>query len=79
MTTLPQDTVLPPFLIMHGDADTFIAPSQSERLRDALLVHPGQSGVTFEVLPGACHGSGAFQEAAASQSVVDFLNAVFAR
>ena len=72
---LPAGRVLPPFLIMHGDADTFIAPTQSERLRDALLAHPGQSGVTFELLPGAGHGSGAFQEAAASQTVVDFLTA----
>ena len=79
LATLPAGTVLPPFLIMHGDADTFIAPTQSERLRDALLAHPGQSGVTFELLAGAGHGSGGFQESAASQTVVDFLTATVTR
>jgi acetyl esterase/lipase len=79
LADLPEGAQLPPFLIMHGDADDFVAPAQSERLRDALLAHPGQSGVTFEIVPGAGHGSGAFQEAQASQTVVDFLSATFAQ
>lgn len=78
LATLPAGTVLPPFLIMHGDADTFIAPTQSQRLHDALAAHPGNSGVTFEILPGAGHGSGAFQEDAAAARVVGFLTEALA-
>lgn len=69
------DAVLPPFLIMHGDADGFVAPGQSMRLRDVLLAHPAAPAVTFELLPGAGHGSGGFQEAGASATVVQFLTA----
>lgn len=29
----------PPFLLMHGDADTLVSPSQSETLRKALAAH----------------------------------------
>jgi acetyl esterase/lipase len=74
---LPEGTVLPPFLIMHGGADTFVGPKQSERLRDALLAWQGNTSVTFEILPEGGHGSGSFQEAPATATVVAFLDSVF--
>jgi acetyl esterase/lipase len=70
-------TPLPAFLIMHGDADTYIGRGQSERLRDALLASPQQSGVTYHVVAGGGHGSGTFQDAATTQIVVDFLQALW--
>jgi acetyl esterase/lipase len=73
LSLLGGDAVLPPFLIMHGDADGFVGPGQSERLSEALLMHPAAPEVRFELLPGGGHGSGAFQEAAASAKVVAFL------
>jgi acetyl esterase/lipase len=68
---------LPVFLIMHGDNDAYIGRPQSERLRDALLASPHQSGVTYRVMAGGGHGSGTFQDAATTQIVVDFLNALW--
>ncbi len=75
LAATPAGTRLPPFLIMHGGVDAFVGAKQSERLRDALLAHPGQSGVTYEFLPEGGHGSGSFQEAGATQSVISFLDA----
>ena len=65
---------LPPFLIMHGDADTYVGRGQSERLRDALLANPLNSGVTYHLVKGGGHGTGTFQDVATTQIVVDFLN-----
>lgn len=70
----PDGATLPPFLIMHGGVDAFVGVGQSERLRDALLAAPGNSGVTFEFLPEGGHGSGSFQQVGATESVVTFLN-----
>jgi acetyl esterase/lipase len=75
LSLLGGDAVLPPFLIMHGDADGFVAPGQSMRLRDGLQAHPAAPAVTLELLPGAGHGSGGFQETGASATVVQFLTA----
>jgi acetyl esterase/lipase len=72
-TTAP----LPTFLIMHGDADTFIGRGQSERLRDALLASPHQSGVTYHLVAGGGHGSGTFQDAETTRIVVEFLQAIW--
>jgi acetyl esterase/lipase len=68
---------LPAFLIMHGDEDTFIGRGQSERLRDALLASPHQTGVTYHLVAGGGHGSATFQDAATTQIVVDFLHALW--
>jgi acetyl esterase/lipase len=76
LAQLPEGTALPAFLVMHGGVDTFVGPKQSERLRDALLAWPSNGGVTYEFLPEGGHGSGAFQEAPATQKVVDFLDSV---
>lgn len=77
LTQLPEGAMLPPFLIMHGGQDTFVGPKQSERLRDALMAAPGYRGVTYEFLPEGGHGSGSFQEAPATETVVAFLEDVF--
>ena len=76
LAQLPKGTALPAFLVMHGGVDTFVGPKQSERLRDALLAWPENGGVTFEFLPEGGHGSGSFQEAPATQTVVVFLDRV---
>jgi acetyl esterase/lipase len=73
---LPQGAQLPAFLIMHGAKDGFVAPRQSERLRDALLAHKGQARVTFELLPDGGHGTGSFKEEGATKSVVSFLSGI---
>jgi acetyl esterase/lipase len=70
-------TPLPAFLIMHGDADTYIGRGQSERLADALGASPHQSGVMYQIVAGGGHGSGTFQDAATTQLLVDFLKALF--
>ena len=46
----------PPFLIVHGEKDTLVLPSQSELLRDALK-KAGVS-VTLYLVPGQGHGLG---------------------
>jgi acetyl esterase/lipase len=45
----------PPFLIIHGDADTLVPLRQSELLRDAL--QKAGADATFHVVKGAEHGS----------------------
>ncbi|MCB2223288.1 MAG: alpha/beta hydrolase [Actinobacteria bacterium] len=45
----------PPFLIVHGAADTLVGPGESERLADALRAAGGPP-VGLAVLPGATHG-----------------------
>lgn len=44
----------PPFLILHGDADSFVPIDQSERLFQALK--KAGASVTFRVFSGAEHG-----------------------
>jgi len=46
----------PPFLIMHGDKDDLVPPSQSEMLHEALQKAGVES--TLHVVPGAGHGFG---------------------
>ena len=46
-----------PFLLMHGDADTLVSPSQTELLREALAKHNIEA--TRYLVKGAAHG-GAF-------------------
>jgi dipeptidyl aminopeptidase/acylaminoacyl peptidase len=44
----------PPFLIVHGDADRTVLPSQSEMLHEALQAAGIES--TLHLVPGAGHG-----------------------
>lgn len=70
---LPPGARLPPYLIMHGDQDRFIAPRQSERLRDAIEASPASGGVDYDLVRGGGHGDGAFDELATRERVVSFL------
>jgi acetyl esterase/lipase len=74
---LPAGVTLPPFLILHGGVDTYVAPAQSERLRDAIAASPANGGVEYVLLPDGGHGSGAFQTAAATDRVLAFLRERF--
>jgi acetyl esterase/lipase len=51
VTRVPADP--PPFLLVHGDADTIAAPEHSERLHQALLAAGGRS--ELELVPGGEH------------------------
>lgn len=72
---LPQGLTLPPFLILHGGEDSFVAPAQSERLRDAIAASPANGGVEYLFLPDGGHGSGSFATDAAIDPVLAFLRA----
>lgn len=74
---LPAGVTLPPFLIMHGGVDTYVAPAQSERLRDAIAASAANGGVEYVLLPDGGHGSGAFATQAATDRVLAFLRAQF--
>lgn len=67
---------VPPFLLMHGDADRRVGLGQSRRLHAALQAH----GVPSElvVIPGADHGSPAFEAVETVDRVHDFLRRVWA-
>ena len=61
----------PPFLIMHGDADPLVPPSQSEALHQALV----EAGVTcaYHVVKGGLHGGEAFRTSRVKAIVSGFL------
>ena len=65
---------LPPLMIRHGDADTFIAHLQSERLRDAWLAADPDAVVDFALVAGAGHGGGDFDTAVVKDPLVAFLS-----
>lgn len=60
----------PPFLIMHGDQDNLVPPSQSQVFHDALK----KAGVdsTLKILEGAGHGFGPKYEA--GKTVLEFFD-----
>ncbi len=62
----------PPFLIMHGDADSLVPVTQSRQLHAVLR----KMGVASKlvIMPGADHGSAAFTESAALHTVLAFFN-----
>ena len=64
----------PPFLIMHGNADTTISPSQSKIFYDALI----KNGVDadYYVLNGGEHNAVHFYQPKTFNIIVDFLNRV---
>ncbi|SNY61300.1 alpha/beta hydrolase [Paractinoplanes atraurantiacus] len=64
----------PPFLIMHGDRDRLVPPTQSTVLHDA-LVDAGAAS-TLVVLGGAAHEDPAFDTPATVGMVAGFLTAV---
>ena len=75
LAALPAEAKVPPFLIMHGAEDANISRLQSGRLFMALLSRPGTEDLTYRLLPGSGHGSGAFKRLDAMAEVVAFLRA----
>jgi acetyl esterase/lipase len=67
--TLP----LPPVFIRHGDADDYIAHTQSARLAEAWAKADPSAVVDFALVPGAGHGTSAFGEAGVVDPLVAFL------
>lgn len=67
-TYVPDAAWLPPFLVVHGDADPLVPHLQSVVLADALAAHGGQ--VDVRILPGYGHGG--------PEWVVDVLPATIA-
>jgi acetyl esterase/lipase len=62
---------VPPFLIMHGDADTRLGIGQSKRFYDALK-HAG-ADAEFHPLPGANHGGPPFESEDTQAKIRAFL------
>lgn len=63
----------PPFLLMHGSADTVVSPSQTEILHQALLAR-GIDSARY-VVPGAAHGGVYWVQPEVLDLVVSFFNA----
>ena len=66
----------PPFLIMHGDADTRVGIGQSRRLHAALKIAGADSD--FVSLPGANHAGPEFDMPEVHARVLEFLNRTLA-
>jgi acetyl esterase/lipase len=58
----------PPFLILHGDADTLVRPGESRRLAAALQAQ-GPGPVGLAEIPGATHGFDAVHSLRAERAV----------
>jgi acetyl esterase/lipase len=68
----------PPFLVMHGDADTAVPMSQSRKFVDALQAKGVRA--QLEIIPGANHvwmGASAAQADGILKTVFDFLDRSF--
>ena len=65
------DKELPPFLMMHGDADNVVPFNQSVRLYNKL--RECGKAATFSRLEGASHGFGGFSSAEAMDTVFAFV------
>lgn len=70
MTYISEKT--PPFLLMHGDADKVVSPSQSAILRDALKEHGIE--VKRYVLTGVGHGGPAWVQPEVMKVIIDFFD-----
>lgn len=64
---------LPPLMIRHGDADNFIAHTQSQRLADAWRAAAPKAEVDFALVAGAGHGTSQFNAAGVVTPLVAFL------
>ena len=62
----------PPFLLMHGDADTLVLPNQTEMLHKALI----EKGVDSKryIVPGAGHSDEYWFQPEVTELIIDFLN-----
>jgi acetyl esterase/lipase len=73
---LPAAKILPPFLIVNGDADQIISPRQAQRLHDGLIKAEGVSSLT--ILPGAGHEDPVFMTTQMAPAFA-FLDKTFGR
>jgi acetyl esterase/lipase len=67
----------PPFLIVHGSADTLVRPGESRRLAAALR-EAGPAPVGLAEIPGATHGFDAVHSLR-TQRAVDGIEVVLER
>ena len=61
----------PPFLIMHGSADTLVSPNQSKQLYEALIKEGNQA--EYILLKGANHGDNSWYQEEVIHIVVDYF------
>ncbi len=71
ITYISQST--PPFLLLHGDQDTVVSPSQTELLRAALSEHGIEA--TRYVVRGAKHGGPHWVQPEITRLIIDFFDA----
>lgn len=62
---------LPPYLLMHGDADQLVSPSQSQQMYDALLKENNTAQLIN--VKGAAHGGIQFYQPEITNKVVDWF------
>lgn len=62
----------PPFLLMHGDKDVIVSPSQTELLHKALIAHGLDS--TRYIVKGAGHGGVYWVQSDIVNLVIQFFN-----
>lgn len=70
MTYITKKT--PPFLLLHGDKDTLVSPSQTEKLHKALVTKGIDS--TRYIVKGAAHGGEYWIQAEVMKVIIDFLD-----
>lgn len=70
MTYISDKTA--PFLLMHGDADTLVSPSQSELLRQALTDYHIEA--TRYLVQGAAHGGPYWVQPEVMQIIIQFFD-----
>ena len=71
----------PPFLLVHGDQDTYVPPAQAQRLA-ARLSAVSREPVVLAVLPGAQHGFDLLRSprfSAVADAVLAALDELFGR
>ncbi len=72
LAALEKDVPLPPFFLVHGDADQVVSPLQSVRLMEALQAHG--TDVSLRIVASGGHGGDGFE--AVVPEVVDFLRPI---
>lgn len=72
ITYIQDNYNIPPFLLMHGTADTVVSPSQTDILFQALRA----KGVVAEriLIPNAAHGGVYWEQEVVQNKIVDFFN-----
>jgi acetyl esterase/lipase len=73
LALLPPATTLPPFLIMHGAFDPYVAAAQAQKLHAALAAYGTSPRLEIDILPGGTHGGGDFEAPETMARVAAFL------